>query len=130
MLGTKAQAQKRIDEIDGELIEIGQRFVEWSARKEAAENGPESLDLLLTRAKTEAKSAGWTERSAEITGTRPSLTSQKWSAIVAAKQNRSRHDVETEYKETLTRYKKAEDAGAEIIQKIKPIDGQKMTRWP
>jgi len=125
MLGTKAQAQKRIDEIDVELVEVGQRFVEWSVKKEAAESGPESLDSLLAKAKNEAKAAGWAERSADITGTRSNLTSQKWDAIVAAETDRSRHDVETEYSERLIKYKQAEGAGATIIQKIKLIDGQK-----
>lgn len=125
MLGTKVQAQKRIDEIDVELIEVGQRFIEWSVKKEAAESGPESLDSLLAKAKNEAKAAGWAERSADITGTRSNLTSQKWDAIVAAGTDRSRHDVETEYSEKLVKYKRAEGAGATIIQKIKLIDEQK-----
>ncbi|MVX60875.1 AAA family ATPase [Enterorhabdus mucosicola] len=125
MLGTKAQAQKRIDEIDVELVEVGRRLVEWSVKKEAAESGPESLDSLLAKAKNEAKAAGWAERSADITGSRSNLTSQKWDAIVAAETDRSRHDVETEYDEKLVKYKKAEGAGATVIQKIKLIDSQR-----
>lgn len=124
MLGTKAQAQKRIDELDVELIEVGKKFAEWNAKKEQAESGPESIEVLLAEAKSRAKDGGWTDRCYEITGIRSRLTPQKWSEIVAAATDRSRHEVETEYADKLAKFKKAEVAGSEIISKACLIDIQ------
>ena len=125
MLGTAAQAQKRIDEIDEELIEIGKQFAEWNTKKESAEHGPESLDSILAKAKSEAKGGGWTDRCHEITGTRSNLTAQKWEAITGAETDLSRHEIEAEYSEKLAQYQRAENAESEIFARIDLIDDRK-----
>lgn len=122
MLGTKAQAQRRIDEIDAELIEVGERLIEWNNKKEQTERGPNSIESLLAEAKSKAKDGGWTDRCCKITGNRSNLTAQKWDEIVAAETNRSRQEIETEYAERLAKYQKAKDTGSEIIAKINLID--------
>lgn len=124
MLGAKAQAQKRIDEIDAELIEVGKKFVKWNSKKEQAKSGPKSIESLLAEAKNKAKDGGWTDRCYKITGTRSKLTAQKWDEIVAAETNRSRQEIEAEYAEMLAKYQKAKDTGSEIIAKINLIDEQ------
>lgn len=124
MLGTAAQAQKRIDEIDEELIEIGKRFAEWNIKKESAERGPESLDAILAKAKSEAKGGGWTDRCHEITGTRSNLTAQKWEAITGAETDLSRHEIEVEYSEKLAQYQRAENAESETFARIGTIYGR------
>lgn len=125
MLGTKAQAQKRIDEIDEELIEVGKKFTEWTVKKDSAENGPQSLGSLLSKAKDEAKGGGWADRCHEITGTRSNLTAQRWEAIVGAETDLSRREVEAEYSEKLAQYQRAENAGSEAVARIGMIDARK-----
>lgn len=122
MLGTKAQAQKRIDEIDAELIEVGEKFVEWNSKKEQAESGSNSIESLLAEAKSKAKDGGWADRCCKITGTRSNLTAQKWDETVTAETNRSRQEIESEYAEGLAKYQKAKNTGSEIIAKINLID--------
>lgn len=124
MLGAAAQAQKRIDEIDEELIEIGKQFAEWNAKKESAEHGPESLDSISTKAKSEAKGGGWTDRCHEITGARSNLTAQKWKAIAGAETNLNRREIEVEYSAKLAQYQRAENAESETFARIGTIYGR------
>ena len=118
MLGTAAQAQRRIDEINEELIKIGKKFSEWNTKKENAEHGSESLESILSKAKSEAKGGGWADRCEEITGTRSNLTAQKWEAIVDAETDLDRHEIEVEYFEKLAQYHKVENAESETVARI------------
>ena len=122
MLGDTVQAQKRIDEIDEELIAIDEKFTEWNTKKERAERGPESLVSILAKAKNEAKGGGWSDRCENITGKRSKLTEQKWLEVVAAETDLSRREIETEYTRKLAQYQRAEDVGSETIAKISLID--------
>ena len=84
MLGEQADAKKKINEIDEELVELGKQFVEQQGVRDRLESGRESIANLEKAAKTAAKDGGWADRRAAIDGGRPSLTTARWDAILAS----------------------------------------------
>lgn len=122
MLGDQADAKKRIDEIDKELVELGEKVNTLILTRDKIEKGPNSLDKILSAAKKQAKDGGWTNRYLEITGTKPSMTQTRWEEVCAAETKQSRTKLQQEYALKLDNYKKATKMNEKINTVIPMID--------
>lgn len=121
MLGTQADAKRRIDEIEAELTELGEKFIALHAIREKAEKGPSSLSVLETAAKEAAKRGGWADRSAEVEGKRQSLTQQRWERILGSETEEERRSLQQQYDSALGELRKA-SVGHEITDRVPVID--------
>lgn len=122
MLGDQADAKKKINEINKELIELGEKRTKLLLAKEKAEKGPDSLDKVLSAAKKQAKDGGWADRYLEITGAKPSMTQTRWEEICAAETKQSRTKLQQDYASKLDNYKKATKVGERINTAIPMIN--------
>lgn len=121
MLGDQAAANKRIKEIDNELIKLGEAAVEYLKVKEGSDRGPASLKKLEKAAKDRAKNGAWKERLVKIEGGNPILTPARWDAICRAKNSTARKDLESEFESLLTQYKRVEGTGEAIALRLPKV---------
>lgn len=122
MLGEQADAKKKINEIDEELVELGKQFVEQQGVRDRLESGRESIANLEKAAKTAAKDGGWADRRAAIDGGRPSLTTARWDAILASETKEPRKALQDEFDRKLTELGRAEAAGSAIAGRVPVLD--------
>lgn len=122
MLGEQADAKKKINEIDEELVELGKQFEEQQGVRDRLESGRESIANLEKAAKTAAKDGGWADRRAAIDGGRPSLTTARWDAILASETKEPRKALQDEFDRKLTELGRAEAAGSAIAGRVPALD--------
>ena len=122
MLGDQAAAQRRIKDLDAEIVRLGEAQVRYQERKDESESGPKSLEKLEKKAKDCAKNGGWTSRFAEVEGSRPFLTAQRWESICSAETNNTRDELDGEYSRLLEKYKRADAAGSTLDWNISEVD--------
>ena len=122
MLGEQADAKKKINEIDEELVELGKQFVEQRGVRDRLESGRESIANLEKAAKTAAKDGGWADRRAAIDGVRPSLTTARWDAILASETKEPRKALQDEFDRKLAELGRAEAAGSAIAGRVPVLD--------
>ena len=122
MLGEQADAKKKINEIDEELVELGKQFAEQRGVRNRLESGRESIANLEKTAKTAAKDGGWADRRAAIDGVRPSLTIARWDAILASETKEPRKALQDEFDRKLAELGRAEAAGSAIAGRVPVLD--------
>lgn len=122
MLGEQADAKKKINEIDEELVELGKQFAEQRGVRDRLESGRESIANLEKAAKTAAKDGGWADRRAAIDGVRPSLTIARWDAILASETKEPRKALQDEFDRKLAELGRAEATGSAIAGRVPVLD--------
>ena len=122
MLGDQAVAQRRIKDLDTEIVRLGEARARYQTRKDESESGPKSLEKLEKKAKDCAKNGGWASRFAKVEGSSPSLTAQRWESICSAETNNTRDELDGEYSRLLEKYKRADAAGSTLDWNISEVD--------
>lgn len=122
MLGDQAAAQRRIKDLDAEIVRLGETRLRYQKRKDESESGPKSLEKLEKKAKDCAKDGGWASRLVEVEGGRPSLTAQRWESIRSAETNNTRDELAGEFSLLLEKYKRADAAGSAVDWRIPEVD--------
>lgn len=122
MLGEQADAKKKINKIDEELVELGKQFVEQRGVRDRLESGRESIANLEKAAKTAAKDGGWADRRAAIDGGRPSLTPARWDAILSSETKEPRKALQDEFDRKRAELGRAEAAGSAIAGRVPVLD--------
>ena len=121
MLGTQVEACKRIDELDNELVRLGELEADWQIIKHNVEEGPGSPEKLEALAKKNARDGGWATRRSSVEGGRQNLTQQRWDAILEAKPTNARRVLQEEFDHNLDEFRRATDIGAPIEGAIHEI---------